>query len=107
MKEAVFNLVLLCGERYRNGDKSLGWWWSEPVADNPWAPFRFFLGRAVYQGRSDDVSERVEERAVKTLEEFWSDEGLGLHRTSPASEKHFSRESVRAWQKRCATWISS
>lgn len=84
MNRSAVDLILLCGERYRTDDKCLGRWWSEQLTDDPWAAFRFFLGRAMYQGRSDDVSERVEQRAVETLDAFWTDEGfnLGLHESA-------------------------
>jgi hypothetical protein len=64
--EKALEGILDCGQRYRT-TMLLPYWIPEQLAAD-WCPaFDFFLGRACYQGRRDDVSQKVDDATREVL----------------------------------------
>src|SRR5829696_5190063 len=67
MNRAMTKAILAYGTRYRNELLLPGDWTRESLLEDWTRALRFFLSRAFYQGRSDAVSERVEEATLGVL----------------------------------------
>jgi len=66
VQDTALKAILACGTRYRQEMLLPNWIPDELTAD--WRrAFDFFLGRACYQGRSDNVSEKVEKATREVL----------------------------------------
>jgi hypothetical protein len=79
--QELLDAILDSGRRYR--DEHLHPFWSPIVLGSDWREaFTFFLGRACYQGRADNVSQKVFDAAKAALEatiyvtDCWSDADL-------------------------------
>lgn len=59
MKDSALKAILDCGTRYRQ-EMLLPYWVPDELARDWRRAFDFFLGRACYQGRSDNVSYKVD-----------------------------------------------
>lgn len=84
MTETLFDAILSYGDRYR---KDLLYMYYNPkqLLSDWWVALNFFFGRAFYQGRRDDVSEKVYNVAFEILEPKFSgynkdSEFLTLHK---------------------------
>jgi hypothetical protein len=89
VNDLTASLILDCGRRYCRDTECLGRWeGQQPLLLGDWrSAYGFFMGRAAYQGRRDDLSQRVEEGALGTLAEFWADGSLDLERNRGAIEQ--------------------
>jgi len=59
VKDGALKAILDCGARYRR-EMLVPYWVPDELTANWSRAFDFFLGRACYQGRSDNVSEKVD-----------------------------------------------
>lgn len=77
MSNKLVNAILSYGSRYR--EEILRRDYTEAqLLSNWWDATKFFLGRAFFQGRRDDVSQKVHDTALKILEPYFAHEHSAL-----------------------------
>ncbi|NVM22732.1 MAG: hypothetical protein HWN68_13245 [Desulfobacterales bacterium] len=73
MSDKLVSAILSYGNRYR--EEILRRDYTEAqLLSNWWDATKFFLGRAFFQGRRDDVSQKVHDTALKILEAYFAHE---------------------------------
>jgi hypothetical protein len=78
MNKMMTRAILAYGERYRKKLLLRSDWTNEQLIEDWRAALRFFFSKAFYQGRTDAVSERVEEAALEVLDLNFSHADLRL-----------------------------
>ncbi len=73
MNTTLVSSIVAYGHRYRNEFLKYD---PDKLLIDPWGALQFFFGRACYQGRRDDLSQKVYDAVIATLSPHLSDGGL-------------------------------